>query len=69
MNVLELLHRRCIDHFGGDAEHTILQVLRAFGSFGQIESSPAHAATPGKHAVESANEVPPAMPRGPAHVN
>ena len=69
MIVLELFLRRCVDYFAGDGEHPIFHVRGALGSFGQIKSSAAHAATPGKYAAESANDVPPAMPRGPAHVN
>jgi hypothetical protein len=69
MNVLELFLRRCFDYFAGDGEHPIFHVRAAFGSFGQIKSSATQAATPGEYAAESANDVPPAMPLGPAHVN
>ena len=69
MNVLESFLRSCVDYFAGDDERPIFHVRGAFGSFGQIKSSAAHAATPGEYAAESPNDVPPAMTRGPAHVN
>ena len=47
----------------------IIEIHQALGSSGHIKSLSAHPAAPREHAMESANEITPAMSGGPAYVN